>query len=60
MTVQVGMRRYYELETDCRAGADGDCTWEKCPQLRDKEPMKSGRHCPFDILEVRPPVKEEP
>lgn len=32
----------------CHAGQDGDCTWEGCPQLRDGEPMKSGRHCPLD------------
>ena len=32
----------------CHGGRDGDCSWELCPQLRDGEPMKSGRHCPLD------------
>jgi len=31
--------------SDC----DGDCTWAECPQLRDGEPAKTGRHCPRDI-----------
>jgi hypothetical protein len=31
----------------CHAGKDGDCLWEKCPQLRDNEPRLSGRHCPL-------------
>jgi hypothetical protein len=30
---------------------DGDCTWEGCPQLRDGEPKRSGRHCPRDTRE---------
>jgi len=33
----------------CHADRDGDCTWEGCPQLRDGEPEKTGRHCPLDI-----------
>lgn len=32
----------------CHAGRDGDCVWPACPQLRDGEPSKSGRHCPLD------------
>ena len=32
----------------CHAGKDGDCCWEKCPQIRDDEPKKTGRHCPLD------------
>lgn len=32
----------------CHAGQDGDCIWAECPQLRDGEPVKSGRHCPLD------------
>jgi hypothetical protein len=46
-----------ELERDlaqqhyCHAHSDGDCTWEHCPQLRDGEPEKSGRHCPLDVLQ---------
>ena len=33
----------------CRAGKDGDCTWEHCPQNRDGESERSGRHCPIDL-----------
>jgi len=34
----------------CRAGRDGECTWKHCPQERDGEPMRSGRHCPIDAF----------
>lgn len=33
----------------CRANRDGECSWSDCPQSRDGEPHKSGRHCPRDI-----------
>lgn len=33
-------------EGHCMADADGDCVWKGCPQIRDGEPMKSGRSCP--------------
>lgn len=33
---------------DCHAGSDGECNWKICPQLRDGEPDKTGRHCPLD------------
>ena len=36
-----------EEQEHCHAGQDGDCIWEHCPQNRDGEPMKSGRHCPL-------------
>lgn len=32
----------------CHAGRDGDCGWKDCPQIRDGEPHKTGRHCPLD------------
>jgi hypothetical protein len=32
----------------CHGHEDGECFWEHCPQLRDGEPRKSGRHCPLD------------
>lgn len=35
----------------CQAARDGECMWEFCPQLRDGEPEKSGRHCPLDYPE---------
>lgn len=36
----------------CAAGSDGDCSWPDCPQMRDGEPMKSGRHCPLDTRRI--------
>lgn len=33
----------------CQAGNDGDCTWDHCPQLRDKEPVNTGRSCPLSV-----------
>jgi hypothetical protein len=35
----------------CHADDDGDCVWSGCPQLRDDEPRRSGRHCPRDLPE---------
>ena len=35
--------------TYCQSSRDGDCTWQHCPQERDGEPRKTGRHCPLDI-----------
>jgi hypothetical protein len=35
-------------EEYCHAGKDGECNWDECPQLRDKEPRATGRHCPLD------------
>ncbi len=37
-----------EINVNCHSQRDGDCIWERCPQLRDGEPKKSGRHCPLD------------
>lgn len=37
--------------TRCQADDDGYCEWEHCPQLRDGEPEKTGRHCPLDKCE---------
>ena len=34
--------------TGCAAGHDGECASPLCPQLRDGEPRRSGRHCPLD------------
>lgn len=33
----------------CHACRDGDCIDDRCPQNRDGEPVKSGRHCPLDV-----------
>lgn len=35
----------------CAAARDGDCIHALCPQLRDGEPHKTGRHCPLDASE---------
>lgn len=35
----------------CHGASDGECIWKRCPQLRDGEPAKSGRHCPLDTRE---------
>ena len=35
----------------CHAASDGECTWKHCPQLREGEPKKTGRHCPLDWLD---------
>jgi hypothetical protein len=37
-----------EAVAKCRANRDGDCDWKDCPQHRDGEPAKTGRHCPLD------------
>jgi hypothetical protein len=34
--------------THCAAAMDGDCSHAQCPQRRDGEPDKTGRHCPLD------------
>lgn len=36
----------------CHADRDGDCHSPNCPQLRDGEPARSGRHCSLDIPEA--------
>jgi protein gp37 len=41
----IDFQRWIEL---CHAGRDGECSAASCPQLRDREPMRSGRHCPID------------
>jgi hypothetical protein len=37
-----------DAQDGCHAGKDGDCNWQFCPQEKDGEPAKSGRHCPLD------------
>jgi hypothetical protein len=31
----------------CQSDRDGDCDWKDCPQLRDGEPVATGRSCPL-------------
>jgi hypothetical protein len=38
------------IREPCHSHKDGDCTWAKCPQIRDGEADKSGRHCPLDVI----------
>jgi hypothetical protein len=37
-----------QLQPRCHAAKDGECAWSECPQIRDGEPLASGRHCPID------------
>ena len=38
--------------TRCQSDDDGMCyDASVCPQLRDGEPKRSGRHCPLDVRE---------
>lgn len=37
--------------TRCQADDDDGCDYKDCPQLRDGEPLRSGRHCPWDRVE---------
>jgi hypothetical protein len=39
------------LNGRCAADRDGECSHSQCPQLRDGEPVKSGRHCPLNVQE---------
>ncbi len=41
-------QHYYGAGSQCHAAEDGDCIWKDCPQNRDGEPYKTGRHCPID------------
>jgi len=42
------LRLDFRGSTHCQAARDGDCDWKLCPQERDGEPSRSGRHCPLD------------
>jgi len=43
---QLDLQRWLQR---CRAArSDGECIYSRCPQLRDGEPARSGRHCPLD------------
>ena len=42
------VRQHVEPLKHCAAGRDGECGHIKCPQLIDKEPASTGRHCPLD------------
>lgn len=40
-----------ECRSICKASiGGGECSWRDCPQTRDGEPAKSGRHCPRDFI----------
>lgn len=47
--VEIDGKFYWEVI--CHSHNDGECHWKFCPQLRDKEPAKTGRHCPYDSAE---------
>lgn len=45
----IANRERYEDRERCHASmSDGECDAPTCPQLRDGEPEKTGRHCPLD------------
>ncbi|CNJ56177.1 Lar family restriction alleviation protein [Yersinia mollaretii] len=45
----VVMRPQFENPLErCAAARDGECHHKDCPQLRDNEPVATGRHCPID------------
>ena len=44
----IANRERYEDRERCHAASDGECDALTCPQLRDGEPAKTGRHCPID------------
>jgi hypothetical protein len=37
----------------CQGSNDGDCYWVNCPNNRDGEAHKTGRHCPLDRENMR-------
>lgn len=45
------LRVFYGIASGCHSDSDGDCAWVNCPQARDGEPQKTGRHCPLDVRE---------
>lgn len=48
----VVMRPPFEKTLErCAAARDGECSHKDCPQIRDNEPMATGRHCPIDDWE---------
>jgi hypothetical protein len=49
-----------EIVGVCHADRDGDCSWSECPQLRDGEPVATGRHCPLDWSEDDYPEGHSP
>lgn len=50
LLIQIG-RELIAEHNRCHADRDGECCWQHCPQLRDGEPAKTGRHCPLDKIE---------
>lgn len=46
--LDTSLNEHGDVET-CHADRDGDCSHAGCPQIRDGEPHKSGRHCPLDF-----------
>jgi hypothetical protein len=44
----------------CHSARDGECSWKLCPQVRDGEPNRSGRHCPLDTGDAEPVAAATP
>lgn len=43
------LKKPWDEPPRCHAAKDGECFWADCPQIKDGEPVKSGRHCPLDV-----------
>jgi hypothetical protein len=57
MSYRINLAGRYK--TRCHADGDDYCDWKSCPQLRDGEPAKSGRHCPIDAKDRRAEEEEQ-
>ena len=44
-------RAEFGKDAKCHSAMDGECFWRRCPQNRDGEPKKTGRHCPLERFE---------
>jgi hypothetical protein len=40
-----------DLGLRCHATLEGECQWNHCPQVRDGEPMHTGRTCPLPWMD---------
>ena len=47
------VRREYPPGECCHGDRDGDCHFSACPQNRDGEAHKTGRHCPLYRVNMR-------
>lgn len=50
-----GPRGHHRNGSACRAGGDGDCMWDRCPQHTDRRQ----NHCPLDRAPYRTDEDDE-